>query len=527
MTVRLAETTPLVEAASGQPASRRFRARLIEAEVQGSSGYYPADTLRRSAGAFPAGTQVFCDHPSMTEAADRPERSVKDLAGRLATDAVFDRDGLYAEVEVFPHYAPLIEGVADAIGMSIRAMGTSEPSRDESIRGPIITSLTEGISVDFVTKAGAGGKVLELIESAREQAPAEPLDEAPDAGPARGEQTPAEEAAEPPTREELREAGRTVGARLEGRIHTSFTVMADDLYCDGRLTRDERITLSSAFGDALAAFVKRVEGDAPQLYQRDPWSFPPDEDETAVAEAAKKKPPFPPFKKGDDASDDEDTDDLDDDGDNTDGDDTDGDPKATRKRTKSAQGGKPAPKEKKEGAMPEITDEQLRQLNEAADTKTRMDEAAARLDQATQLIETQGKQITDLQAQLAESAKRDLVRDNAAAARALCEEALAGSGLPTRAHAKIINSVTRSLPVGEDGALDRDALTEAIKTEVQDFKTLLAEADESRGYGSPRGLGGDTAPAGGESADDMKGLEEAFQDLGLASDEAKIAATGR
>jgi hypothetical protein len=166
----LSELVSLTEAAGGTaPKGRKFRARIIAGDVQGSSGYYSAAMLKRDASVFREGLPVFLDHPGATESYDRPERSVKDLAGRLASEAVYERDGLYADVEVYPHWAPVIEAMASDIGMSIRASGTVEPSQKEGVRGPIVTSLTEASSVDFVTAAGAGGKVVALLESARAQ----------------------------------------------------------------------------------------------------------------------------------------------------------------------------------------------------------------------------------------------------------------------------------------------------------------------------------------------------------------------
>ena len=68
---------------------------------------------------------------------------------------------------------------------------------------------------------------------------------------------------------QLQEA-RNVGEWLEARIHLMFTEIADGMFGDGRLTRDERIALSSAIGDALDAFRAQVESAAAQLYTRDP-----------------------------------------------------------------------------------------------------------------------------------------------------------------------------------------------------------------------------------------------------------------
>jgi len=63
---------------------------------------------------------------------------------------------------------------------------------------------------------------------------------------------------------------------LESRIHSQFTWVADDLYGEGMLTRDERVILSNAIGDALDAFTTNVVANAPQLYDRGRWEEPPD-----------------------------------------------------------------------------------------------------------------------------------------------------------------------------------------------------------------------------------------------------------
>ena len=162
-------TTTITEAV-GLTAStgRRYRARLIEGDRWGSSGWYGREMLERDGPqVWPAGTQVYMDHPGATEQHDRPERSVRDLAGKITTTPVYEADGLYADVEFYPHVAPIIEAMWEDVGMSIRAAGTAESGERDGRTGPVITSLTEGISVDVVTRAGAGGKLVALLESAR------------------------------------------------------------------------------------------------------------------------------------------------------------------------------------------------------------------------------------------------------------------------------------------------------------------------------------------------------------------------
>jgi hypothetical protein len=164
--------TLLTEANAAKPkqASKGiWRAKLISADVQGSTGFYPAAVLERDgASAFPAGTHVYFDHPSERETWDRPERSVRDLAGALIEAAQYVQNdpegpGLYARVQFFPDVRGLVESMAAVVGMSIRAAGTLE----ETDSGTIITAILQGVSVDIVTHAGAGGRLVEMTESAK------------------------------------------------------------------------------------------------------------------------------------------------------------------------------------------------------------------------------------------------------------------------------------------------------------------------------------------------------------------------
>jgi hypothetical protein len=136
----------------------------------GSSGYYGAPVLAEAASnrVFPAGTHMYIDHPTAQEAADRPERSVRDLAAVLTEDAHVDptTGGLVAPVQVFGTWQTVLAEMKDDIGVSIRATGTGQVGEAEGRRGLIISSLDEGLSVDFVTAAGRGGRILEILESA-------------------------------------------------------------------------------------------------------------------------------------------------------------------------------------------------------------------------------------------------------------------------------------------------------------------------------------------------------------------------
>jgi hypothetical protein len=139
----------------------------------GSSGYYPAEVLRRDGpNVFTTGTQLYLNHPTRTEESERPERDIRDLAGKLASDAIWMDDGLYADIEYYNNHRPLIAAIGEDLDVSIRADGTYRTGEAEGRKGRIIEQLVRAESIDFVTRAGAGGKVARLME-ARQDKPIE------------------------------------------------------------------------------------------------------------------------------------------------------------------------------------------------------------------------------------------------------------------------------------------------------------------------------------------------------------------
>lgn len=256
MPVTLTEARPLAEAATPADGPGRLLIQIMT-PGWGSSGYYAPDVVEAAAGpgVFPAGTQMFLDHPTATDQWERPERTVRDLAAVTTENARWDPalGALVAEARVFAPWRQTIADMADSIGVSIRAAAEVEQGEAEGRRGTIVTALLEGYSVDFVTKAGRGGKVLAVREATVAEA-------------------------------------RNVGQWLEARLHQDFTNLTDEMFGDGRLTREERIALSSAIGDALGAFVTKVDDTAPQLYQRDIWDDP-DQGPVAAAEPATEADP--------------------------------------------------------------------------------------------------------------------------------------------------------------------------------------------------------------------------------------------
>jgi hypothetical protein len=297
----------------------------------GSSGHYSAEVLE-TAGAdrvFPAGTHMYLDHPTRSERSERPERSIRDLAAVLETDGIWqenhpDGPGIYAQARVFTPYRPVIAEMADHIGVSIRASAECSNGEAEGRRGRIIERIIEAPSVDFVTRPGRGGQVLTILESAHvTEAMADDVRawlrdalrdrfgdgedrwvwvrdydadagtvvfdlEGDDAEPGPGTYELAytgsddgvELSDDTPTKvrvttsyEPVGEA-RNVAEWFQSRIHLHFTSLADDMFGEGRLTKTERITLSSGIGAALDAFSALVDEQAPQLLTRDLWDEP-------------------------------------------------------------------------------------------------------------------------------------------------------------------------------------------------------------------------------------------------------------
>lgn len=140
----------------------------------GSSGFYPAEVLKRDGPqVFTKGTKMFWNHPTAAEEAARPERDLRDLAAELTSDATWDDSrpagaGLYARAKVFSPYQMAVNELAPHIGVSIRALGKVKSGIAEGKKGAVIQAISSAKSVDFVTSPGAGGKILELFEAARQ-----------------------------------------------------------------------------------------------------------------------------------------------------------------------------------------------------------------------------------------------------------------------------------------------------------------------------------------------------------------------
>lgn len=137
----------------------------------GSSGYYSESVLQAAATLF-EGAQMFWNHPKSSDNYERPERDLRDLAGVL-TNVHYEESnaagaGVYGEATVFEPFRETLKEIAPYIGVSIRAGGRVKEGEAEGRSGLLVEEINAVQSVDFVTRAGAGGKVLaQFAEAAR------------------------------------------------------------------------------------------------------------------------------------------------------------------------------------------------------------------------------------------------------------------------------------------------------------------------------------------------------------------------
>ncbi|HXI42314.1 MAG TPA: hypothetical protein VNH83_20190, partial [Bryobacteraceae bacterium] len=141
----------------------------IIAPGEGSSAFYPAEVLKRDGPTvFGKGTQIYINHATKAEEAERPEGDWHKLVGALEGPAYWKESdkhgpGLYGMAGFAADMAPQIFTKAPWSGMSIRANGNAqvEAGRPVMKNGkPVLAEFTGCESIDIVTRAGAGGMIL-------------------------------------------------------------------------------------------------------------------------------------------------------------------------------------------------------------------------------------------------------------------------------------------------------------------------------------------------------------------------------
>lgn len=164
--------TAIRESGQAKGTGKRWTAKLISADVWGSTAYYPAEVLARDAAfAFPAGTKMFENHLTESEQWERPVGDVNKLVGKLVTAGEFIADhpegpGVYADVEFYDSYVPRISEIGNDVGLSVDGGADYVEGERDQRYGKIVTGIPFIRSVDVVVAAGAGGKLITIKESA-------------------------------------------------------------------------------------------------------------------------------------------------------------------------------------------------------------------------------------------------------------------------------------------------------------------------------------------------------------------------
>ncbi len=173
MTTQIKLHESVAASAATKQVGKKFRSLIVAADRWGSSAYYPAEVLERDGSrVFHAGVQMYADHQKESEKWDQPERSIDRLVGSLASDATYEAEGeegpgLYANVEFYESFVNRVNELKEDVGLSINATGLTEDAEMAGRYGPVLVGLLAADSVDVVTRAGAGGKLVSIIESDR------------------------------------------------------------------------------------------------------------------------------------------------------------------------------------------------------------------------------------------------------------------------------------------------------------------------------------------------------------------------
>ena len=160
----------LQESVKGLPAPRAsgiYRVRIIQSDVEGSSGFYSRDVLESyGPAAFPEKTLSHVDHPTLDQREQRPEGSLLTLGGYTVGTPVLESDGLYVDMKFAGKALEIVENFGEVIGLSIRAQGDVEESeRDgKTVRNVTAIYPSPTNAIDLVTLPGAGGKIVEALK---------------------------------------------------------------------------------------------------------------------------------------------------------------------------------------------------------------------------------------------------------------------------------------------------------------------------------------------------------------------------
>lgn len=165
MAIKLVESVQSI--ASQEGADGIFEVRLINTGW-GSSGYYSEELLREyGPKTFVKNTPMYDSHP---DDGDPTRRKTGEIVAKLLEDAYYRDGALYTKIKVISTWIERVQLFAESMGLSIFASGEGVEGEINGRKGLIVEAFnTEDpfTSVDFVSAAGRGGKVLYVSESAK------------------------------------------------------------------------------------------------------------------------------------------------------------------------------------------------------------------------------------------------------------------------------------------------------------------------------------------------------------------------
>lgn len=288
------------------------------------------------------GKKIYADHPTSEEESVRPERSVRDVLGHFENVTVEDKDGqamLVGDVKVLPdqpfEWARALMRHAvdyatkypdkDFVGLSINAGGDAEErSIDEAIKSSPeaarlkleeakaqgidrvkwVKLITEAVSCDLVTEAGAGGQITAMLESGKDMEESK-MDMKHEAKPAEGEEVKQADAPHSDEQQDIELIKKMLDEYLGKEDHSEETMKAamEAFKCAEECGDSKEEAYQSA-GKMLkmARHMKSKQADAPKDEEKEPKDEEKKEEKPcAEAEEAKPKEAEEKHKESDEA----------------------------------------------------------------------------------------------------------------------------------------------------------------------------------------------------------------------------------
>lgn len=162
------QAVAFTEAADGSPA-------IVDVEIiqpgwgnARDNHYYPADVLARDKSVFKGAKMYATDHRPDQKSVLTEVSTILDIVGLSERGAPIARVGVHNAEFANDVRNRAALNVLGELHCSILASGTARPFEKDGRKGKLVESITSVQSVDWVTRAGAGGHAVALVESAAE-----------------------------------------------------------------------------------------------------------------------------------------------------------------------------------------------------------------------------------------------------------------------------------------------------------------------------------------------------------------------